>query len=215
MSVRDSEDMFRGSGFWARRSRCQKVAILMIPTLVIVVVIIALCCIFLLKSESTVCESATCHEEAKQLIANMNPGADACEDFYEFACGHYDKTHKLAPDKDRLATFDSVADSVLDRLKLIYATPIDERSVKPLKFIRQFYQTCTRNHTDVDSLNRMLRYMGGWPIAGIPATGQTSGWESALLTVVAEYGESIIVSVSVGPNPYDTTNYAMTVCKLV
>lgn len=212
MSLTDSRQMFRGSGFWSKRSSCQKKAII-ITSLVAVAALIVLCCVFLIKPKSqSTCESPVCQSEASKLLANLKPKADPCHDFHEFACGKYEETHDLPPDKGRQSTFDAISDNVLDRLKLLYALPAEEQPVKPLKFISNFYQQCNRSVNDVQSLRQMLGEIGGWPVAAIPdGTGRISDWESALLVIVSEFGEHILVSITVSPNPYNTTTYALTV----
>lgn len=216
MSVGDSREMFRGSGFWSKRSTCQKNGII-ISTLVVFAAIVIIACLFLIKSPSpSTCVSSVCQNEALKLRANMKTSANPCHDFFDFACGNYEETHQLPPEKSRLATFDSVADNVLDRLKLLYAKPAEEQRVQSLKFITQFYQQCNRSSDDISSLREMLGRMGGWPVANIPSSStRVSDWESALIVVVAEFGEHVLVSITVAPNPYDTTNYALTVNTLV
>lgn len=213
MSVTESQRMFRGSGFWSKRSRFQKFAVI-VTIVVFIAAVIALCCVFLIKNQvPAICDDSVCRSEADKLIANLNPQADPCYDFYDFACGNYEKKHELPPDKGRLATFDAVGDNVLDRLKLMYAKPADEQRVKPLKFISEFYQTCNRSVDDVDSLRQMLGQIGGWPVAKIDNTRSElkASFESTLLVVIAEHGEPILVSINVSPNPYNTTTYAISV----
>jgi hypothetical protein len=211
MSVTEERDMFRGSGFWSKRTHFQKSAIILIVVLVVAAVV-AICCVFLVTQRlPAVCKTATCYREAEKLLENLNPKVDPCHDFYEFACGGYEDRHEVPLDKGRLATFDTVSDDVLDRLKLLYAKPVMDHRVKPLKFISQFYQTCNRSSNDVQSLRQMLQQMGGWPSAGIPGSQEDNDWQSALLVVISEFGEQILAYISVAPNPYNTTTYAISV----
>lgn len=210
---RESRAMFHGSGFWSKRTRSQKYAIV-VMLLLVIAAIVAVCCVFLVKKRTpAICDSAVCHSEAGNLLANLKPERDPCHDFYDFACGLYEETHEIPLDKGRLATFDSVADNVLDRLKLMYAKPADEQRVKPLKFISLFYQACNSSVNNEQPLRDMLSQMGGWPAARIPSSRPTldNSWQSTLLVVITEFGEEILASISVSPNPYNTTTYAISV----
>lgn len=52
---------------------------------------------------------------AASLLSAMDPSADPCEDFYQFACGTWDKRHLIPEDKSSINTFEVLA----DRLQVI------------------------------------------------------------------------------------------------
>lgn len=52
---------------------------------------------------------------AASLLSAMDPTADPCEDFYQFACGTWDKKHLIPEDKSSINTFEVLA----DRLQVI------------------------------------------------------------------------------------------------
>lgn len=52
-------------------------------------------------------------------IANLNPGADACTDFFQFACGNWVKANPIPADQSRWGRFNELADRNRDTLKTI------------------------------------------------------------------------------------------------
>lgn len=52
---------------------------------------------------------------AASLLSAMDPTADPCEDFYQYACGTWDKRHLIPEDKSSINTFEVLA----DRLQVI------------------------------------------------------------------------------------------------
>lgn len=56
-----------------------------------------------------------CYFIAASLLSAMDPTANPCEDFYQFACGTWDKRHLIPEDKSSINTFEVLA----DRLQVI------------------------------------------------------------------------------------------------
>ncbi|KAI9002782.1 hypothetical protein BC832DRAFT_560809 [Gaertneriomyces semiglobifer] len=62
----------------------------------------------------------------------MNFTADPCDDFYEFSCGGWLKTHPIPDDKSAVGTFDSLAENNLRILKDTFEKPYSsDPSVSP------------------------------------------------------------------------------------
>lgn len=216
--------MFRGSGFWSKRTKTQKIT-LVLTTLATIIVVVVLCCVLIKtypEEGDSFCSTKVCLAEVEKFKANLNDSVDPCDDFYEFACGNYPIRNQLPPDKSRLATFDVVADTVLDGLKEVFvrvasesmndSTSSSSSSSKPIKFISQFFVMCNRSGSDLTPLTNLVSNLGGWTIADIPASDKDlQSWNETLLSIVADLGESVLISVMVSPNTSDTNTYALTV----
>jgi predicted metalloendopeptidase len=216
MSVTDgSSDMFRGSGFWSKRTKCQKYSIIAVASAICLAVIIV-CCVFLIPRDD-ICKSPVCEEEAQKILMNINNASEPCDDFYEFACGNFQNVHQIPQDKSRLATFDVVADKVTEGLKTVLdqiATDGNTTEPKPVQFISQFFHMCHQNNTDIEPLVEFVKDFGGWPIASIPNRAAYT-WNETLLGIIGDLGEGVIIQVMVTPNPTNTSSYVLTVSYLL
>ncbi|KAF9162046.1 hypothetical protein DFQ26_003898 [Actinomortierella ambigua] len=65
------------------------------------------------------CRSQDCVRSAKAILHNMNVAIDPCEDFHEFACGHFFKRTEVPRDKKRmggLTEAGDVTDKIIHRI---------------------------------------------------------------------------------------------------
>ena len=55
-------------------------------------------------------------------VANLDKTTDPCEDFYQYACGGWMKTHPLTPEYSRYGTFDMLRENAREQLKELITT---------------------------------------------------------------------------------------------
>ena len=55
--------------------------------------------------------------KAAQLLDAIDPDVDPCEDFYQFACGAWNKKYIIPDDKPSYNTFEKLQDELLGKLK--------------------------------------------------------------------------------------------------
>lgn len=99
------------------------------------------------------CDTDMCRVEAQRIKGNMDTSADACEDFYQYACGGYSSNHSLPDDKGRYGTFDEIDENVKRRLQALYAYDYNTtlnlaREAAPLTFVRELYIGCNDGGKD-------------------------------------------------------------------
>jgi membrane metallo-endopeptidase-like protein 1 len=56
----------------------------------------------------------------------MNESANPCEDFYEFACGNWNKYHSIPADRTSYDTFEMLRENLDIVLKNLLSEPIEE-----------------------------------------------------------------------------------------
>lgn len=79
---------------------------------------------------------------ASQVLKNMNPDVEPCDDFYKFACGSFLDTTNIPDDKTNVNAFSITEDNLSEQLR----TSIEEESPpnepKPFKLVKNFYKAC-------------------------------------------------------------------------
>lgn len=56
------------------------------------------------------CLTADCIKAASSLLEAMDRTADPCQDFFQFACGTWNKKHLIPEDRSSISTFEVLAD---------------------------------------------------------------------------------------------------------
>ncbi|XP_044266790.1 neprilysin-11-like [Tribolium madens] len=97
----------------------------------------------LTRSSNPVCESIICKTTSSRILSMMNHSADACDDFYEFACG---RVYEV--EEESVEFYD--AEVLTNQMNLI-----KDSSPKYLKDFKQFYQSCLQHEDDFNYRPRM------------------------------------------------------------
>ena len=58
-----------------------------------------------------------CVQESAYIINKMQTTVDPCTDFYEYACGKWEKNTVIPPSKSKYGSFSQISDSIKDILK--------------------------------------------------------------------------------------------------
>jgi predicted metalloendopeptidase len=57
------------------------------------------------------------YSPAASLLGAMDRTADPCEDFFQFACGNWNKQHMIPEDRSSISTFEVLSDQIQVILK--------------------------------------------------------------------------------------------------
>lgn len=72
----------------------------------------------------------------------MDHTADPCNDFFQFACGTWNKKHVIPEDRSSISTFEVLADQLQVILKGVLEEPINEHDNSATVKAKLFYNTC-------------------------------------------------------------------------
>nr|CAD7408507.1 unnamed protein product [Timema poppensis] len=88
------------------------------------------------------CISKDCVQSASRIFESVNKEVNPCEDFYEFACGGWIKSHPVPETQSSWDQFWSLREALLLDLRELLEEPGSEDEINPVKQARALYRTC-------------------------------------------------------------------------
>lgn len=115
-----------------------------------------------------ICTSSPCHDEALVIKSQMNERVDPCDDFYEFACGSFQRQHTIGRDETEVTHFSILRDKVAAQLRPLFEERIERYEAKPFQLVKTMYKSCM-NTALIESrgfqpLLNAIDEVGGWPV---------------------------------------------------
>ena len=162
------------------------------------------------SSKAGVCLSAECVKTAASLLSAMDRNVDPCDDFFEFACGTWNKRHVIPEDRSSVSTFEVLADQLQIILKgLLEAPPTPDES-QISQESKYLYQSCVNMSQIVKigdgPLRAGLEELGGWPLTFLDRdwVAPDSGLEVTVAMIRKNYNTGVLVDLWVGPDDQDS-----------
>ncbi|KAL1491391.1 hypothetical protein ABEB36_011995 [Hypothenemus hampei] len=155
-------------------------------------------------SKPRVCLTEECVRTASSLLSAMDHTADPCIDFFQYACGTWNKKHVIPEDRSSISTFEVMADQLQLILKDVLEEPITLEDNDATRKAKTFYNTCMdifqiRKFGD-QSLKDVLDSLGGWPVTQPTWNPPNSSIEQLLGQIRGVYNEGYLVDQWVGPD---------------
>jgi predicted metalloendopeptidase len=72
----------------------------------------------------------------------MNFSVRPCDDFYQFACGRFEKNVIIPDDSGSVNTINMIEGRVLGQLHTILNSEINENEIRPFKMAKKFFRQC-------------------------------------------------------------------------
>ncbi|KAJ8664429.1 hypothetical protein QAD02_006091 [Eretmocerus hayati] len=138
--------------------------------------------------DAEICETKTCLEIAKSIIANMDETMDPCVDFYQYACGNYMKDKPVPANLDRILPLRQLDLQVEEQVKQVIAK-IKKDDIQPFQKVSQYYKTCIDEgkldgHSERELLE-LLKSAGGWPVLERSWNEANFSWEKIIYLLYA------------------------------
>ncbi|EDW62314.1 neprilysin-1 [Drosophila virilis] len=155
------------------------------------------------RSQDDVCLTQECVRTAASLLSAMDLTADPCDDFFQYACGTWNKLHPIPEDRSSISTFEVLSDQQQLVLRGVLEEPIDERDNAATVKAKTFYKSCMDipqiRKIGAGRLKQVLRSLGGWPVI-------ESNWQPPAELSVEQlmgklrlnYSESVLIELYVG-----------------
>ncbi|CAF0755640.1 unnamed protein product [Rotaria sordida] len=173
---------------WLKAHLCQNKFTfgLCLSLLLAIAIVISLLFLYVLhrrvRSERELCLTPECISLAADTYNAMDITVDPCEDFYQFACGNWDKTHPIPEGRNVRSSFESFVNDVVDLYRELLRKPILDTEPDAVKKLKTFYQACVSPERDSPAIENTtyhllmqhLERFGGFP----PLHGER--WQSKL-----------------------------------
>lgn len=95
-----------------------------------------------IHSQKLVCTSKECTRLAALFSSNMDEKIDPCEDFYEFACGNYDRERELPAGKPLRHTIIDAQTVLNKQVRQVLETDITDRDTPWDRMSKTYYAKC-------------------------------------------------------------------------
>ncbi|KAG7188439.1 hypothetical protein KM043_008081 [Ampulex compressa] len=154
--------------------------------------------------------------QAKIMLKYMDKSADPCDDFYQYACGNWERRNPIPKDKTGYDTFEMLRESLDSVLRELLEDPVprdagtntDDATIKA----KHLFQSCMNYEILEQRMERpliqLLDEFGGWPILRPDWKAFKFDW----LLLVAQlrlYNNDILISEWVGPDIKNSDEYVI------
>lgn len=79
---------------------------------------------------------------ASVVSSKMNFSVNPCDDFYQFACGRFEKTSIIPDDAGSVNTINMIEGRVMAQLHTLMNSEIQEHEIRPFKMVKQMFRQC-------------------------------------------------------------------------
>ncbi|XP_076315329.1 neprilysin-1-like isoform X2 [Tachypleus tridentatus] len=198
-----------------RRTRLERYLLLTI------VFLLGLCTVFVYlavsgpKIKDEVCLSAECVKTAASLLLAMDQTADPCEDFFQYACGTWNKRHVIPEDRSSISTFEVLADELQIILKGLLEEAANSYDNSATIKAKTFYKSCMKTN-QIDAigdkpLRDVMKKIKDWPVTNRKWKIPSWSIEKLLGVIRGDYDLGIIIEQWVGP---DDKNSSVNIIQL-
>ncbi|XP_046832714.1 neprilysin-4-like isoform X4 [Vespa crabro] len=154
--------------------------------------------------------------QARIMLEYMDKTANPCQDFYQYACGNWEKRNPIPKDKAAYDTFEMLRESLDIVLKELLEDKVphnvrlntDDATVKA----KYHFQSCMNYEILEQRMEqpvlKLLEELGGWPILKSDWDPDKFDW----LLLVAQlrlYNNNILISEWVGPDIKNSDQYVI------
>lgn len=209
------------SSNWMKGHLCQNkfTFCLCLSLFLSIIIIIALLCLYSLHAririEQPLCLTPECISLAADTYNAMDLTVDPCEDFYQFSCGNWDKSHPIPEGRSVRSSFESFVNDVVDLYRELLRKPVLDSEPDAVRKLKIFYQTCVNAERDspiqenatYHLLIRQLDRFGGFPALIGDRWQSKLSLEHLLATLHLEFNVEPLFELKVAADDMNNTQH--------
>lgn len=125
--------------------------------------------------------TAGCIKTATDVLNDMQPAVEPCDDFYKFVCGGYNERQVIPDNRMDVTRFSDNVEQMDRQLRWLLEDPtVLPTDVLPIQQVKHLYGACKDVWLIADRgltpLMYLISEMGGWPLLMKHTDTDKSGW---------------------------------------
>ncbi|XP_046849967.1 neprilysin-3-like isoform X2 [Xenia sp. Carnegie-2017] len=165
------------------------------------------------NSDLSICLNTECITASYEVMSAMNFSADPCDDFYNYACGSWERDNEIPDAESSWGQFDILSlanDNVLKKLIQDPNTKAKYGDINAVQKAYLFYETCmnrTRiNNQGAKPLKELISSYYSWNVTGNESWSEAS-WDflTAMVDMQQNLSVSPFFSMSIGADYFNST----------
>lgn len=147
------------------------------------------------------CLTLSCQRTADAVLSSMDNRANPCEDFYQYACGNFEKKNEIPEGKLIWDNFQILQDVMDARSRAILSKAVKPEDSAAVTKAKNMYAACmdteSQDRRGLEPVVDLLQKWGGWPVLNSDWT--PLDWEK-MGDILAEFAVPFLFSVSTLPS---------------
>ena len=169
-----------------------------------------------LSVNADVCTSPDCVQAAARLSNYMDSNVSPCEDFYQYSCGGWEKTHSIPSDQGHWDIFGELAQKNYNYFLNLLSEQPNQNDSDAIVKAKRIFIACNNSKQIVEDELEAIRYIinitGGWDRTNVT---QNKTWSiNSNLPLERYHGSFAFFGFGILPDDYNSTKPDIEVSQL-
>ncbi|CAB4057557.1 MMEL1 [Lepeophtheirus salmonis] len=168
--------------------------------------------------KNKICLTQECVQTSAYLLGAMDTTADPCTDFFQYACGAWNRKHVIPEDRSSISTFEVMADQLQIILKGLLEEDHNEFDCEATLKVKNFYKSCM-NISQIERISdtplvQAINGLGGWPVVDPYWTSHNWTIERVIGILKKNFTLGIFIEEWVGPDDRNSSAHIIQIDQM-